>query len=267
MPARQAIDMIQNQYMEMSTEERKRYWLERDLKTFNREKGDGSCEICNGKGLIAFIDGDCVRCKPCKCRIREINELRLKKSGLKDLLDIYTFDNFKVEEEWQKRLKESAIEFLKEPKGWFFVGGQVGCGKTHICTAIVGELLKRGFESRYIVWTNEVTKLKANKNDEDAYNRLISPLEIAKVLYIDDFLKVGGNSDTPTASDIRTAFEILNYRYNNRKDLITIISSEKTIDNIIDCDEALGSRINEMSKKFRSIIKYEKSRNYRLKQK
>ena len=65
-----------------------------------------------------------------------------------------------------------------------------------------------------------------------------------------------------------TAFEILNYRYNNKK-LITIISTEQSIDNIIEFDEALGSRIYEMTKDNsahnRNVLKIEDGRNYRLK--
>ena len=59
-----------------------------------------------------------------------------------------------------------------------------------------------------------------------------------------------------------TAFEILNYRYNNG--LITVISSEKNINDILDYDGALGSRIYEMSKEHMNIIREDEGRNYRL---
>ena len=42
-----------------------------------------------------------------------------------------------------------------------------------------------------------------------------------------------------TQGDINIAFEIINYRYIN--DLITIISSELLLDEIINIDEATGS--------------------------
>ncbi|MFR5069708.1 MAG: hypothetical protein ACLTE2_07870 [Eubacteriales bacterium] len=44
------------------------------------------------------------------------------------------------------------------------------------------------------------------------------------------------------------AFEILNHRYNQSK--ITIISSEMTIRELIVCDEAVGSRIFQRTKKY-----------------
>ena len=252
-----------SRHSEMSTEE----YMKQQLEFARSARGDGSCEKCNGLGLVPELIDGYIYYRPCECSIRETNMRRLKKSGLSDLVDRYTLDRFETAEEWQKRLKQSAVNFLSNPEGWFFVGGQVGCGKTHICTAILVELMKKGYESRYIVWPNEIIKLKANKNDDTVYSRIIGPLQISKVLYIDDFFKTaaGAQNDRPSASDIKTAFEILNYRYNNRGSLITIISTEKNIDDIIDYDEALGSRIYEMSRGVRNIIKYDKSRNYRLK--
>ena len=62
-----------------------------------------------------------------------------------------------------------------------------------------------------------------------------------KVLYIDDLFK-SERGKSPTTSDINIAFEILNARYNN-PDLITILSSEKILKEILGIDEAIGSRI------------------------
>ena len=56
-------------------------------------------------------------------------------------------------------------------------------------------------------------------------------------------------------------FYILNDRYNSG--LATIISSEKTINEILGIDEAIGSRIVERAKEF--ITNIEKKDNYRLK--
>lgn len=236
---------------------------------FNSAKGDGDCPKCNGKGYIqksrlekGFWYPDVYECE---CLSKTKNEIRIKKSGLADVIERYTFESFKTKEEWQKRLKASAEKFAENPGNWFYVGGQSGCGKTHICTAIVKTLMEKGLESKYIIWTEEITKLKANKNKDEEYRQLIEPIETAKVLYIDDFLKLpSGARSTPTQSDIMTAFEIINYRYNNRGRLITIISSEHTVEDLLYFDEALGSRIYEASKGSRNIIKREDKRNYRM---
>ncbi len=52
---------------------------------------------------------------------------------------------------------------------------------------------------------------------------------------------------TATASDITIAYEILNSRV-MRPDLLTIISTELSVDEIMDLDSALGSRIYQKSK-------------------
>ena len=187
---------------------------------------------------------------------------RLKRSGIAESIETYTFESFQTPEEWQKILKQKALKFLDEKEKWFFVGGQVGCGKTHICTAILGEFLKKGKSARYIIWTNEIVKLKANKMDDIAYQNLINPLLTTEVLYIDDFFKTE-KGKRPSEADIKTAFEIINYRYVNPS-LITIISCEKTIDDLIEIDEAIGSRIHQKTKGYRNVIKQEKGRNWRL---
>jgi DNA replication protein DnaC len=64
-----------------------------------------------------------------------------------------------------------------------------------------------------------------------------------------------------TPADVNLAFEILNYRYVNRR-LVTILSSEKTIEEILDIDEAVGSRIFERCKGH--YVKFVGKENWRL---
>ena len=90
----------------------------------------------------------------------------------------YTFDKFQTESPWQEAVKNSALKFLEDhDRKWFFIGGQVGAGKTHLCTAMVGEFLKRGISAKYMLWRDEALKLKAVVNDDTAYSNLIKPLE------------------------------------------------------------------------------------------
>lgn len=212
------------------------------------------CAICKNKGMVAeLIDGQDYY-KPCSCMsIRRIGNLK-RDSGIENLLERYTFENFKESEKWQSDLLTKAKKYIKTG-GWFFIGGQVGSGKTHICTAIIKELLNKGVPCKYMLWRNEASRLKANIND-DIYSDMIKPLIETRVLYIDDFFKGG-----VTQGDINLAFEILNDRYNSG--LATIISSEKTINEILGIDEAIGSRIVERAKEF--ITNIEKKDNYRLK--
>ena len=64
-----------------------------------------------------------------------------------------------------------------------------------------------------------------------------------------------------TEADINIVYEIVNYRYNNHLPLI--ISTEKTLDDLISFDEAVGSRLIEMCRGH--IIVFEgRKLNYRL---
>lgn len=82
------------------------------------------------------------------------------------------------------------------------------------------------------------------------------PLKKIRVLYIDDFLK-----GSVTEGDRNIAFDILNDRYNDPR-AITIISTEMTIDRILEWDEAVGGRIVERAKEY--TINLRGKRNWRL---
>lgn len=241
------------------------------------DKIDGyNCEICRNKGFVSRLVYQEIYgqygqvTSACKClEIRETIK-KFKQSGLENILTKYTFEKFEVSENWQKVLKSKAIEFAQKAEKWFFIGGCTGAGKTHICTAIAGEFLKKQKAVKYMLWRDDIVKLKSSVNDSEEYARLISDLKNAEVLYIDDLFKTGKNDEgkpqKPTVADINIAFEILNYRCNN-DNLITIISSECTLYNILDIDEAVGGRISE--KAFQSgygfNITPDRSKNYRLK--
>lgn len=181
---------------------------------------------------------------------------RRERSGLGELLD-KTFDNYEVLFPWQKHIVKEACDYVRNPDHWFYIGGQPGCGKTHICIAIVNALIKRGKCARYMVWDEEIDTIKQSSTDAAAYEKLMNGIKKAEVLYIDDFFK----SKSITNADINTTFKILNYRYNGR--LPTIISSELSIKEVGRIDEALGSRIAEMVKGRDIHIDSDPNKNYR----
>ena len=143
--------------------------------------------------------------------------------------------------------------------GRIFVTGN--SGKTHICTAIAGHYIKAGKEVKYMLWCEEAKKLKALVNDK-SYQDLIRIYKTVDVLYIDDFLKVK-SGESPTPADINLAFEIINHRLieNNK---ITIISSEKKLDELMEYDEATMSRIYQKTGVYKLNINKDISKNYRL---
>jgi DNA replication protein DnaC len=237
----------------------------------SRNEEDGyNCNICKNKGTIAKLvdngNGTYSHCfADCRCVETRNSIMRMKRSGLKDIIKDYTFDKFIDSEPWQKSIKSAAMEYAHNPEGWFFIGGQSGSGKTHLCTAICREFLLSGRKVMYMLWRDEVVRIKAAVNDSIEYGKLIDKYKTVDVLYIDDLFKTGkapdGSSLKVTGGDVNVAFEILNYRYNNPS-LLTIISSELSEDDLVDIDEAVGGRIYERAKAI--TIGKDRSRNYRI---
>lgn len=250
-------------YENMSEKEK----IDFKVNSFNEEEGnfndyDGyNCDICKNKGYIALnIDND-FYLQECEC-IKTRNSIKnMNESGLKDFIQKYKLNSFETQEEFQKNIKEKALEYInKKTKKWFFIGGQSGSGKTFICSAISRELLLQNKSLYYFQWREDSRKLKAIVNEEKEYDEFMERIKEIDVLYIDDFFKTQRNA-TITTADINLAFEIINYRYKANKE--TIISSELTLNEIIDIDEAIGGRIKELSI-FIDVSK-DRKKNYRLK--
>ena len=249
--------------------------VEEQVKDYNNSIGnlnesDGyNCDKCHNKGYVSEKAQNeqfgywYEKRMPCKCAKTRETLKRAKRSGLGNIITDYTFDKFIATDNWQKSLKEKAQRFCKDDSAdWFFVGGQVGAGKTHICTAIAGHYIKAGYETQYMLWIEESKKLKALVTEYHEYQKAISPYKDAPVLYIDDFLKTR-QGEMPTQADINLAFEIINHRLMSDSK-ITIISSEKTLGEMLEYDEATMSRIFMECGEYKNIIERDRNKNYRL---
>lgn len=224
-------------------------------------KGVNCCK-CKNRGNIAIVKDGELRVRKCECMTARKSLWYIEQSGLKTLLDECTFDRYDATDPWQQHALSLSKDYVENGADkWLFFGGNPGSGKTHLCTAVCGELLKQNHAVKYMMWASESKKIKALINEAAEYEKLTKELKSVEVLYIDDFLKVKRGAQ-PTDADINLAFEIIVYR--DVKNLRTIISSEKTIDDIISLDEALGSRINARSKAFQMNIALDKKKNYRL---
>lgn len=174
-----------------------------------------------------------------------------------------TFASFQTPEPWQHAAKQLVIRFVEDKaRGWLLLAGQSGCGKTHLGTAAAGEFLKAGKDTRYLRWAEESVILKALVQEDIAYQQRIGKLKTCTVLYIDDFLKTQYGKE-PSAADVRLAYELLDYRYNNRE-LITILSTERYVGELIKIDPALGGRIYERSAGYRLEFTMSQEKNWRL---
>jgi DNA replication protein DnaC len=221
----------------------------------------GNCPKCGDVGFVIFWYDGYEYAERCDCSIARLGRASIRKAGIRN--DV-TFDNFYTDKDFQKSMKAKAQQFVKDgylAGQWFFIGGQSGCGKTHICTAILHDLINQGASCRYMAWRDEAVHLKSIVNQHEEYHSKIMELCNVPVLYIDDFWKVQ-NGTSPTQADVNLGFQILNFRYNSGK--VTVISSEYMTGQLLDIDEATAGRIIEKSKPYQLNVKKDIDKNYRL---
>lgn len=243
--------------------------VQRKADTFNSAEGDlegYDCKLCRNKGSIAAVgEGDRLVFRRCDCMEIRKSIHAMERSGLGGIIREMTFDTFHTEQPWQKKLLALVQAYARQPKGWLLLCGQVGSGKTHLCTAVCRQLLYAGESVQYMSWREEVTRLKALTGDHVARSNLMDRFKQAKILYIDDLFKCGhsgAGEAEPTGADVAIAFELINYRYINR--MTTLVSSEFSPQKLVRIDEATGSRIIEMAGQNVCYITKAPERNYRM---
>jgi len=198
---------------------------------------DYVCPRCRGEGF--FLPEDSNTAYLCACRPVRSALGKLRAQGLDQAARACTFDSFIASEPWQQQMLSAALAFVsRSTPGWLYLGGQSGCGKTHLGTAAAVALALRGQDFLYMPWTREGMRLKSLSMDERR-DRALDRFIAVPILYIDDLFKAA-----PTEADKHLAFEILSARY-ARDDRPTIISSERTLPDLFEIDEALAGRIAE----------------------
>lgn len=211
-----------------------------------------------------MILGENGRYRECECRKKEKIQKMWERSGI-SLNDLdKTFTNFETWNTKSEEMKNKAIEYYKtfdsirkDRQNSIILCGNSGCGKTHLSLALANNLMKtKNIKVIYMPYRDIITSIKQNMLDEEYYKKMLSKYQTAEVLLIDNLYK-----GKITESDINIMFELINYRYLNYLPLI--ISTEFTVDKLLDFDEAIGSRIFEMSKNY--LVEIEgKENNYRL---
>ena len=218
------------------------------------------CKKCRDLGYIFQEDekGYTVA-TPCECiEKRQIKE-KLEGCGLTDSFKKKTFSTFKTDTEHQKQAKLRAMSYckkFKEEKGSFLLTGNPGTGKTHLGIAIIMQLVNQNVGCRYAEYISLIMRLKQCCMDPINYNKEINEYKNCTVLFLDDLLK-GQTSE----ADRKYIYEIINYRYMTEKPII--VSTEKSLDELMDYDDAITSRIIEMCRE--NIIEFKNVPNMRIK--
>ncbi len=126
-----------------------------------------TCESCSDTG---FINGT----KMCSCFREALIKATIASSGIGELIDKQTFDNFDLD--WYKgeeRVLENMTANLAAAKAYvknfpkkrsnLLLIGKTGTGKTHISTAIAREIISQGFDVVYDSAQNIVSDFESDK--------------------------------------------------------------------------------------------------------
>ncbi len=185
---------------------------------------------------------------PCPCRAGEIRQQRaetLQEIGNLSELKRYTFDTFQIEghgltpERFANlnRVRETALEFSRDPKGWLVFRGSYGCGKTHLAAAIANACLDQGYPVLFITVPDLLDELRAAfaPDSTATYSERFNQVRNAPLLIMDD---LGTENGTPWAQE--KLFQIINHRYVTR--LPTVITTNRTLEEI---DPRIRSRLSD----------------------
>lgn len=237
---------------------------------FDLDETAYECPKCQDKqGYIeqrehgeVWVRCDCVKWRKAR-RLMRSSEItnEFKKLG---------FQNFKTDGKPQiiKDAYECALSYFhsfREIKGdrknSIALLGQPGVGKTHLLTAIANNFInKLHIPVLYFPFVEGFNDLK------DDFGKLEEKLERMKqidVLFIDDLFKPANGKPRSTDWQVEQTYAVINHRYLNH--MPVLISSELTIDDLCDIDEALGTRIYEMCRDYCVVIQGDRKKlNHRL---
>ena len=205
-----------------------------------REETKYNCPKCRDMLYTFNEQGAAI---PCECKDKAESLEKLKKCGLEEAFKEKTFAAFKVTTKSQQIVKEQAINYcnsFKETNSSLILCGPPGTGKTHLATATMLDLINQNVSCKYELYTSMLINLKQSVMDSENFMNEMSKYKVPKVLFLDDFLK-----GKPTDADLKYIFEIVNERYLKKKPLI--ISSEMSIKQLMDWDEATTSRLVQMA--------------------
>ena len=218
------------------------------------DKQDGyNCPKCLNKGYRygVFQNNNYLSMAmlECSCMAKRREYQRGRASGLPEG---YSFESFQVNTDWQREMRDAAKRYLEDKAykrgAWFFAGGEVGAGKTHLVTALAREILYER-DVKFMSWIREAREMKSAIKDgrSEDYDNALYTMTTVDVLFIDDFFK-----GVATEADKKLAYDILNDRYNTKS--AVLMTSELTINKLGDIDDSLASRIYERAGEYRVNI-------------
>lgn len=229
-----------------------------------------NCDKCKDETSYLVVCDGIEYWIPCECRRQHKIARLMSSSEITEEFKKLNFESFAIANK-PKLIKESFdcakeyLEIFEEIKGKrqnsiMFLGNP-GTGKTHLLTAISNKLIaEHAVAVLYFPYVEGFNDLKDNFDKLETKLRRMKTVE---VLFIDDLFKPTRGIPRATEWQVEQMYAVINHRYLNK--LPIMVSSELTIDQLCNVDEALGSRIYEMCRDYTvEILGDRKLLNHRL---
>ncbi len=201
------------------------------------EEGQSDCPVCKNMRYVAGKSGGLVQCPKCQVAQKWARESLKGFASMSANMAGQTFENFNASwyaEQSEKgaaskeRLEEMSRAFrafADSPKGWLIAIGRKGCGKTHLCSAVVNQMIGNGKQVIFVTAPELLMSLqaafKAKEEEESAAERLQRYMK-APVLILDDI-----GQEQVSDWSIGVWDKIIDHRYENS--LPTIFTSNFNI--------------------------------------
>jgi len=236
-------------------------WLKKAREN-STSQSEYKCAKCSDTGYISVIIEGVSYAKECECLIVNKLEAQIAKAGIAQAFKACTFESF---EPWEPRVfaaKEIAQRYAKdflsierERLNSLSLLGAVGSGKTMLGICVLNTLVRAGVEVLYTPYREMASALKRSVLDEYEYAKVCRRFTSPRLLFIDDLYKGAASTDP------KYVYDIVNARYLAKRPML--ITSELHADGLMHIDEAVASRIIEMSRSYIRELRGD-GLNYRL---
>lgn len=182
------------------------------------------CKKCSDSG---YIDG----AKMCSCFHEALVKATIASSGIGDLIEKQSFDNFNLEfykdsPEVYKRMSSNLecakayVQNFGKSKGNLLLVGTTGTGKTHISTAIARQIIEKGYDVIYDTIHNIISDF-----EDDKFKSGYSYTEQKSEKYLECDLLIIDDLGTEFSNQFTVSclYNLLNTRINHGK--ATLIST------------------------------------------
>jgi len=171
------------------------------------------CKICGDVGWyrrdVPVDHPDFGKLVPCSCWEAERIAHLVNLSGLKQH-ETHTLDDLTVYDDASWKMVDLGRRFVVQPRGWLYLWGGPGNGKSLILQAVVNELTARGVGAVYTTFSDLLDLIRDtfSRDAEESYQSRFWRLQRVTVLAVDEFDKI---NETPWVSELRS--KLMDHRY------------------------------------------------------